>query len=240
LTDGSRSTRPEAPPQAYALLRAIIDRRWKQTNIISKTIHNDTNQYKAILKSELGQASYDKNFSSLDQASLGPLNSNLPKYNKKYNVNVDGNNISVFKEFWHYKQPGGTIFTDWNSAGLSALKEDMSVRDLPLYGHINNPTLVLSNTNNVRNNFQNYGKEYLTTTNMLNSEAFLNGVSYESGYVRVSVKGISNRLYQINKMIKVSAPNEFNRDDYWYKRVLIDNQIDRINLLFRFNNNNCI
>ena len=66
------------------------------------------------------------------------------------------------------------------------------------------------------------------------------GVSYESGYVRVSVKGISNRLYQINKMIKVSAPNEFNRDDYWYKRVLIDNQIDRINLLFRFNNNNCI
>ena len=66
------------------------------------------------------------------------------------------------------------------------------------------------------------------------------GVSYESGYVRVSVKGISNRLYQINKMIKVSAPNEFNRDDYWYKRVLIDNQRDRINLLFRFNNNNCI
>jgi len=66
------------------------------------------------------------------------------------------------------------------------------------------------------------------------------GISYESGYVRVSVKGISNRLYQINKMIKVSAPNEFNRDDYWYKRVLIDNQRDRINLLFRFNNNNCI
>ena len=69
------------------------------------------------------------------------------------------------------------------------------------------------------------------------------GVSYESGYVRVSTKRkteLSGKLYQINKMIKVSAPNEFNRDDYWYKRVLIDNQIDRINLLFRFNNNNCI
>ena len=69
------------------------------------------------------------------------------------------------------------------------------------------------------------------------------GVSYESGYVRVSTKRkteLSGKLYQINKMIKVSAPNEFNRDDYWYKRVLIDNQRDRINLLFRFNNNNCI
>ena len=69
------------------------------------------------------------------------------------------------------------------------------------------------------------------------------GVCYESGYVRVSTKRkteLSGKLYQINKMIKVSAPNEFNRKDYWYKRVLIDNQIDRINLLFRFNNNNCI
>ena len=69
------------------------------------------------------------------------------------------------------------------------------------------------------------------------------GVTYPSGYVRVSTKRkteLSGKLYQINKMIKVSAPNEFNRDDYWYKRVLIDNQRDRINLLFRFNNNNCI
>ena len=57
----------------------------------------------------------------------------------------------------------------------------MAVRDLPLHGHIQDPTLVLSNTNNVRNNFQNYGKEYLTTTNMLNAEAFANGVFYESG-----------------------------------------------------------
>jgi len=71
------------------------------------------------------------------------------------------------------------------------------------------------------------------------------GVSYESGYVRVNTKSKNmyhgrKTMYQINKMIKVSAPNEFNRNDYWYKRVLIDNQRDRINLLFRFNNNNCM
>ena len=69
------------------------------------------------------------------------------------------------------------------------------------------------------------------------------GVSYESGYVRVSVKGISNRLYQINKLVKVTTPDYYKGvmgTNYFYKRVLIDNQIDRINLLFRFNNNNCI
>ena len=66
------------------------------------------------------------------------------------------------------------------------------------------------------------------------------GVSYESGYVRVSVKGINNKLYQINKMIKVLEPNKWNVNNYNYKRILITNQRDRINLLFRFNNNNCI
>ena len=69
------------------------------------------------------------------------------------------------------------------------------------------------------------------------------GVSYESGYVRVSVKGISNRLYQINKLVKVTTPDYYKGvmgTNYFYKRVLIDNQIDRINVLFRFNNNNCI
>ena len=42
------------------------------------------------------------------------------------------------------------------------------------------PSLVLSNTNNVRNNLQNYGKTYLLTTNMLNSEAWNNGIYNES------------------------------------------------------------
>ena len=109
------------------------------------------------------------------------MNANLPRYNDTFNIKVKDENVNVFKEFWQYKQPGATIFTDWNSAGVAAIKEDMSVRDLPLHGNIQNPTLVLSNTNNVRNNFQNYGKEYLTTTNMLNAQAFSNGISYESG-----------------------------------------------------------
>ena len=139
------------------------------------------NQYKSILESELGQTFYQREFDTVSKAALGPLNANLPRYSDTSNIKIGDKNVNVYKEFWQYKQPGATIFTDWNSAGVSAVKEDMSVRDLPLHGHIQNPTLVLSNTNNVRNNFQNYGKEYLTTTNMLNAEAFSNGVFYESG-----------------------------------------------------------
>ena len=60
------------------------------------------------------------------------------------------------------------------------------------------------------------------------------GVTYPSGYVRVSVKGIKNRLYQINKLSKVNTENS-----YFYKRTLITIQRDRINFLFEFNNNNC-
>jgi hypothetical protein len=138
-------------------------------------------QYKSILESELGQSFFQREFDTVDKAALGPMNANLPRYNDTFDIKVKGDNVNVFKEFWQYKQPGATIFTDWNSAGVAAIKEDMSVRDLPLHGHIQDPTLVLSNINNVRNNFQNYGKEYLTTTNMLNAEAFANGVFYESG-----------------------------------------------------------
>ena len=65
------------------------------------------------------------------------------------------------------------------------------------------------------------------------------GACYESGYVRVSSKGINSRLYQINKMIKVPAPSEWNRDDYWHRRVLITNCVDRVQCLLNFDNNNC-
>tara|TARA_R110000823_G_scaffold90988_1_gene200667 strand:- start:1203 stop:1466 length:264 start_codon:yes stop_codon:yes gene_type:complete len=66
------------------------------------------------------------------------------------------------------------------------------------------------------------------------------GVSYESGYVRVNTKSKNmyhgkKTMYQINKMTKVKTENS-----YFYKRELITDQRDRINLLFRFNNNNCI
>ena len=65
------------------------------------------------------------------------------------------------------------------------------------------------------------------------------GLTYPTGYVRVSVKGINSRLYQINKMIKVPAPTEWNRDDYWHRRVLITNCVDRVQCLLDFDNNNC-
>ena len=61
------------------------------------------------------------------------------------------------------------------------------------------------------------------------------GVCYESGYIRVSVKGINNRLYQINKQVKVIT-----KSSYFYKRQLITNCVDRVQCLLNFNNNNCI
>ena len=61
------------------------------------------------------------------------------------------------------------------------------------------------------------------------------GVSYESGYVRVSVKGINNRLYQVNKLTKVKT-----KDNYYYKRTLVPTQYERVNMLINFNINNCI
>jgi hypothetical protein len=63
------------------------------------------------------------------------------------------------------------------------------------------------------------------------------GVSYNSGYIRVSVKGINNRLYQINKKI-ILRYGKLN-DQYHYKRELITSSSDRVKVLLEFNNNNC-
>ena len=70
------------------------------------------------------------------------------------------------------------------------------------------------------------------------------GACYESGYVRVQTKGKNmyhgrKTMYQINKMIKVPAPTEWNRNDYWHRRVLITNCVDRVQCLLDFDNNNC-
>ena len=70
------------------------------------------------------------------------------------------------------------------------------------------------------------------------------GACYESGYVRVQTKGKNmyhgrKTMYQINKMIKVPAPTEWNRNDYWHRRVLITNCVDRVQCLLNFDNNNC-
>jgi len=61
------------------------------------------------------------------------------------------------------------------------------------------------------------------------------GVTYTSGYVRVSVKGIVNKLYQINKKLLKECDNH----GYYYKRELIDNCSDRVKALLEFNNKNC-
>ena len=63
------------------------------------------------------------------------------------------------------------------------------------------------------------------------------GVSYNSGYIRVSVKGIVNRLYQINKKI-ILRYGKLN-DQYHYKRELITSSSDRVKALLEFNNKNC-
>ena len=65
------------------------------------------------------------------------------------------------------------------------------------------------------------------------------GVTYPSGYVRVSAKHTHNRLYQINKQILYPYPNANNAEWHNVKRELIPVQKDRINHLFRFNNRNC-
>ena len=71
------------------------------------------------------------------------------------------------------------------------------------------------------------------------------GVSYESGYVRVSTKSKNmyhgkKTMYQINQMIKVLEPTKWNADNYNYKRILVPTQYDRVNMLINFNINNCI
>tara|TARA_R110000868_G_scaffold286096_1_gene546565 strand:+ start:139 stop:390 length:252 start_codon:yes stop_codon:yes gene_type:complete len=61
------------------------------------------------------------------------------------------------------------------------------------------------------------------------------GVTYPSGYVRVSTKYSHSRLYQINKQKFEDITQPYSR----VERVLIPSQRDRINFLFKFNNKNC-
>jgi hypothetical protein len=63
------------------------------------------------------------------------------------------------------------------------------------------------------------------------------GISYETGYIRVSVKGIRNRLYQINSIKRIVSTDY--KGMYYYERVLIPNQADRLNALLKFETRNC-
>ncbi len=61
------------------------------------------------------------------------------------------------------------------------------------------------------------------------------GVTYPSGYVRVSTKYSHSRLYQINKQKFEDITQPYSR----VERVLIPNHVDRIKHLINFNENNC-
>ena len=63
------------------------------------------------------------------------------------------------------------------------------------------------------------------------------GVSYSSGYVRVSTfsNGSNNRFYQINKKTSYTFHDGYTS----YKRELLPLQRDRLNHLINFNNKNC-
>ena len=64
------------------------------------------------------------------------------------------------------------------------------------------------------------------------------GVTYQSGYVRVSTfsNGSNNRFYQINKKTGYVPSNS---EYTFYRRELIPNHVDRIKHLIDFNENNC-
>ena len=69
------------------------------------------------------------------------------------------------------------------------------------------------------------------------------GICYESGYVRVSVKHSTTRFYQINKLNKITTPDYYKGvigTNYFYKRDIICNCVDRVQHLLNFNNKNCI
>jgi hypothetical protein len=62
------------------------------------------------------------------------------------------------------------------------------------------------------------------------------GYTYRSGYVRVSLKYNKKKLYQIN--VKRTNYNA-KRSNYYYTRELIYNELDRLRLLYAFDQNNC-
>ena len=67
------------------------------------------------------------------------------------------------------------------------------------------------------------------------------GVSYSSGYVRVSTKSTTTknpRMYQINKQT-FTDPEDNARGYTFVERELLPLQRDRLNHLMNFNNKNC-
>ena len=119
-----------------------------------------------------------KQYQVISQSSIGDeVNANTPEYAKRELQDDDGKATEGFMKFLNFRQYAGSMHTDWRSSGIQNQLEDMSIRNMKLDG-IENPTLVLSNSNNVRKVLQNYGAEYLRTTELLNREGFYNGAAY--------------------------------------------------------------
>jgi len=178
--------------------------------------YSDDNQelasnYDDIIQSQTRECYYSKKYNTVDEASSCRLNPNIPVYDKKELIFVDNKPINVYKQFWQYKQHAGSIFTDWGSAGTRAVKEDISIRNLPLKsaGGVISPELTLGNTNNVRNSLQNYGKQYLLTTNLLNAQAFKNGISYDGNTSPYRGRG---DLIEMNEIEHSNFENSENGD----------------------------
>lgn len=69
------------------------------------------------------------------------------------------------------------------------------------------------------------------------------GIVYESGYVRVSVKGDNDRLYQINKK-KLVYSKRFEGSKLIYTtcdhtRILVKDHVDRVQMLYTYDLKNC-
>ena len=73
----------------------------------------------------------------------------------------------------NYKQPAGTIFTEWKSAGLYGVDDKLTVSKYPLKSANNlvNPEIILNNNNNVRNNYQNHKDNFLNDNSVYNDLA---------------------------------------------------------------------
>ena len=73
------------------------------------------------------------------------------------------------------------------------------------------------------------------------------GYTYKSGYVRVSLKNPSSTLYPNFKrrgvklyQINVKRKNyNAKRSNYYYTRELLYNELDRLQMLYAFDQNNC-
>ena len=73
----------------------------------------------------------------------------------------------------NHKQPAGTIFTEWKSAGIYGTENKNNISNYPLVSSNNlvDSNIVLNNNNNVRNNYQNHSIDFIDNSNTFNNLA---------------------------------------------------------------------